>query len=97
MKNPISRWLPAATLFLTGLSLSCASWPMPSVPELPNRTLRISSDIPGFEYQYEICIKRVFGICTKKRMQKDTYDLRDEAVRGQLIAMGFVARVREKP
>jgi hypothetical protein len=78
-------------------SVSCASSPVDSVPALENRTLRISRDLPGFEYQYTICVKQVLFICTQTQMKKETYDLRDEVVRLQLINMGFVVRVREKP
>jgi hypothetical protein len=70
---------------------------MQSPPDLGNRTLRISLDLPGFEYQYEICIKKFLGVCVKHAMTKDIYDLRDEAIRKKLIDMGFVAKVREKP
>jgi hypothetical protein len=70
---------------------------MPSVPQLELRTLRLSPSIPGFEYQYEECTRKLLGLCTKKEMRKDLYDLRDEKVRKQLLDMGFVAKVREKP
>jgi hypothetical protein len=63
---------------------------------LENRTLRISLDFPGFEYQYEICVKKFLGICVKYRMEKETYDLRDVEIRKKLNAMGFVAKVRDR-
>lgn len=69
---------------------------MRSPPALELRTLRLSPDLPGFEYQYEVCVSH-FIWCTKYEMKKETYDLRDEKVRKQLIDMGFVLRVREKP
>lgn len=71
--------------------------PAHSAPALENRTLRISPDIAGLEYQYWVCVKRFLGICTRTEMKKELYDLTDIAVRKKLIDMGFVARVREKP
>jgi hypothetical protein len=41
-------------------------------------------------------VKKVVGICVKKQMKKETFDLRDPLVRQRLIDMGFVARVRER-
>jgi hypothetical protein len=67
---------------------------------LENRTLRIAADFPGFEYQYEDkekCIKKVLFVCVRHPMKTDKYDLTDPALRKQLLDMGFVARVREKP
>lgn len=97
MKNTISRLALVTTLFWISSSLSCASLLQASLPALENRTLRLSADIPGFEYQYEICAKRFLGICTKHQMTKETYDLTDPEIRKKLINMGFIARVREKP
>lgn len=97
MTSTIKILLIAATLFLTTLSLSCAGWRLRSPPRLELRTLRISPDLPGFEYQYEVCHKRLLGICTKWVMQRDTYDLTNPEVRSQLIHMGFVATVRNPP
>jgi hypothetical protein len=71
--------------------------PAPSLPALENRTLRISPDFAGFEYQYEICVRTFLGVCTKKEWRKDAYDLTNVEMRRQLIHMGFVAKVREKP
>jgi hypothetical protein len=79
-----------------GLNSSCASLGPPSPPALENRTLRLSLEVPGFEYQFEECVKKVVGICVKKQMKKETFDLRDPLVRQRLIDMGFVARVRER-
>jgi hypothetical protein len=66
------------------------------LPSLENRTLDIDPDIPGFRYQWEECIKRILGICTKREIKRETYDLRDVEVRKKLINMNFVASVREK-
>lgn len=96
MKRSTSLMLIAAMLCSTIWSLSCASQPLDSVPRLESRTLRLSPDFPGFEYQYQVCKKTVLWVCTESAMVKETYDLRDESVRKQLIAMGFVAKVREK-
>jgi hypothetical protein len=61
---------------------------------LENRTLRISPDIAGFEYQYEVCVQKVLGICIKHGMQKDLYDLTNLETRKKLIDMGFVAKLK---
>lgn len=74
---------------------ACASNPV-TPPVLANRSLRISPDLPGFEYQYEVCLKTFLGICTKRQWTKDTYDLTDIATRNKLIDMGFIGVVREK-
>jgi hypothetical protein len=63
---------------------------------LENRTLWLSPEIPGFYYQYDICVSDFLGICTKHERRKETFDLRDEKVRRQLLDMGFVAKVRER-
>lgn len=66
-------------------------------PALENRTLKISSKVTGFEYQWRECTKRgLFGRCQKIEMRTELYDLSDAAVREKLINMGFVARVRDK-
>jgi hypothetical protein len=84
------------TLYLTGLSLSCASLRGLSPPALENRSLRFSADAPALEYQWEECVKRFLGICTKYGMKRDVYDLTKPEVRRMIIDKGFVARVRER-
>lgn len=80
-------------LFVSG----CASLAIPPVPTLQLRTLRISTKVPGFEYQYEVCVKEgLFGNCRQKEMRIEYYDLTVPEVRDKLINMGFVAKVREK-
>lgn len=95
MRKTISRSMSVTTLFLIFFGISCSSLALSSPPALPNRTLRISPDLPGFEYQYRVCAKKILGVCVKHKMKKEIYDLRDEAVRKQLIDMGFVARRRD--
>ncbi len=97
MKSRISLPIAAMMLSLIILNLSCASFATVSVPDLANRTLRISPDFAGFEYQYEVCLKEVLWICVRREMRKETFDLNDLETRKMLIAMGFVARVRERP
>lgn len=87
--------LVAMPLWITW-SLSCASSALHLIPALENRTLRISEESPALEYQYEVCTKKILGVCSKREMRKDTYDLRDSEVRMQLIHMGFVVKIREK-
>lgn len=70
---------------------------MHSPPALELRTLRISPEIAGFEYQYEVCTRRLVGICTRREMKKELYDLTDKTMRQKLIDMGFVGKVRGKP
>lgn len=107
MKNSLLRRLTTMSrtnrrsyvvmLFLIALSSACASLPVPLPPILQNRSLRISADFAGFEYQYEICVKKnIFGGCKETKWQKDVYDLTDPVMRQRLIDMGFVAKVREK-
>jgi hypothetical protein len=70
-----------------------------SLPALENRTLRISPDIAGFEYQYEDetkCIKKILWVCIEHPMAKEYFDLTNLEMRKKLINMGFVARVREQ-
>ncbi len=97
MKNTTKALSTVLMLSSMVFSLSCTSLPAHSAPALENRTLRISPDIAGLEYQYWVCVKRFLGICTRTEMKKELYDLTDIAVRKKLIDMGFVARVREKP
>lgn len=78
------------------LIVGCASLQADTIPTLPYRTLRISKDLAGFEYQYEVCDKKILGICVSHKWVKDTYDLNDVKIRQQLIDMGFVAHVKEQ-
>lgn len=74
---------------------ACAGMPV-DPPTLANRSLRISKDVPGLEYQYEVCVKKILFICTRREWVKDRYDLTDVNMRQQLIDMGFVVKVRDK-
>lgn len=96
LKSKINLKISVAMPFSIILISSCASSALRFIPALENRTLRISKDKPGFEYQYEACIKEFLGVCVKKEMKKDVYDLTDPTIRQKLIDMGFVAKVREK-
>lgn len=97
MKNTKKIFQSAAMLFLTLLVWTFVSCATVSAPQLENRTLRLSPDISGFEYQYEVCDQRILGICVKHKMVKDIYDLSNLEIRKKLIDMGFVLKVREKP
>lgn len=96
MKKLTSRMIAGPMLFslILVLSLSCSGLPL--VPQLAQRPLRISLEVAGFEFQYEVCEKKVLGICVKKKWTKDLYDLNDIAVRKQLRDMGFVATAPRK-
>jgi len=56
----------------------------------------ISSDIAGFYYDYEVCDKKVLGVCVRKKLVRDNYDLNDPVVRKQLKDMGFIATTSKK-
>lgn len=96
MRNLISLWILGAMLLLISSNSSCASLPSPSLPQLENRTLRISLETPTLEYQYEDCVRKFVGICTKREMKKLVLDLTKREVRKELIDKGFVVKVREK-
>lgn len=95
--NGISRKVFVRTLILITLSLKFVSCATASLPELTLRKLRISEDRPGFEYKYEVCIKKFLGLCTNKEMQTEYYDLTKPEVRKTLIDAGFIGVVRDKP
>lgn len=77
---------------------ACAGTPTPITPvALENRSLLISTKVPGFEYPYAVCTKWFLGGCAQQQMQTDYYDLTDATVRAQLMNMGFVAKVRVNP
>jgi len=82
-------------LFLITLSLSCATLADRLWPQLKDRTLRISRDGPVLFYQDYVCVKKIAGICFRRELKKETYDLNDKNIRDMLINMGFVVRVRE--
>ncbi len=83
------------TIIVFLLNSACASFANP--PELTLRKLEISQDKPSLEYDYEVCIKKFIGICTKKEMKREYYDLTNPEVRKTLIDAGFIAVVRDKP
>jgi hypothetical protein len=91
----LNKVISAFIFIAIGAATACATSELTRVPALEFRTLRISRDIVGFEYQWEECTAH-FIWCTKKEMQKEYYDLTKKDVREKLINMGFVAKVREK-
>lgn len=95
MKKSRSLLVFVLTLFSITLNSSCATSQRDLPPALENRTLRLSPDVPGFEYDYEVCTKKFLGICTKREMKRERYDITNIAIRQQLIDKGFVLRVRE--
>jgi hypothetical protein len=78
-------------LCLIGLSLTSSCSAAPLLPKLEDRRLRISPDRPGLFYQYEECVRRFIGICTKTEWKEEFYDLNDPEMRARLINMGFTA------
>lgn len=87
--------LTAVMVFVFGVTVACAGAELDLLPALKLRTLKISPDFAGFEYQYEVCVSQ-FIWCTHKEIRKDTYDLNDLAIRAKLRDMGFVAQVLEQ-
>lgn len=83
--------LALAIVLFTG----CSSLALNTPPELRMRTLRISKQVPGFEYQYRECTRKILGLCRRWEVRVEYYDLSDEKTRSKLINMGFVARVKE--
>lgn len=83
-------------IFVFASVIGCASVVIPP-PNLELRTLRISRDIAGFEYQWFECARKgLFGNCLEWVKKIEYYDLTDKTVRNKLIDMGFVANVKEK-
>lgn len=99
MRSITSRTISVVMLCLITSNSSCASSPLLLPPRLESRTLPLSTDFPGFKYQWteEVCTRRFVGFCTQHEMKvhQDLYDLSDPAVRKQLHDMNFVAHVRE--
>lgn len=96
MKKSISPKKFALGLCLLILSSSCASFALPSVPALEQRTLLVSKDSPSLYFQYDICVKKFLGICTKSEPTRDLYDLTNKEVRAMLRDKGFVMKIAEK-
>lgn len=97
MRRATNLLISALTLFLITFFSSCASSGLLSPPELASRTLRISPNLAGLEYQYPKCTRWFLGFCTGSVMHVESYDLAKDEVRKQLIDMAFVCRVRENP
>ena len=87
--------IKAFALIMVFAVLGCASTDF-IVPSLERRTLDISRTFPGFIYRYPVCVKKFLGMCRKWETVVDEYHLDDEKTRNELIAMGFVLKVRER-
>lgn len=92
------RWifilfLPACSTIPLQEAKEQASASMP----LSSRTLEISTTIPGTDYPYRVCTRKVIGICLDWSLAFDNYDFNDVAVRKTLSDAGFVCRVEVKP
>lgn len=79
------------TLCWIVLSMSSGCSAATLAPRLEDRRLYLKPDAPALFYEYEICVKKFLGICTKKAWHVDVYDLTDPEVRKQLIDVGFTA------
>lgn len=87
----MKRFLPLLLL------IGCSSMALNETPPaLEQRTLRISTKVPGFEYQWRECSKSFLGNCRKWELKTEYYDLTIPETRDKLINMGFVGRVKEK-
>jgi hypothetical protein len=86
-------------LTLMILSSACTSWAKSSLIPLESRTLDICQDLTGFCWQYNRCVKRFLGICTKSEIavEKVEVEFKDKIQAKQLYDMNFVLKVREKP
>lgn len=83
-------------LFFCFFLIGCSSIALPSQPpQLKQRTLRLSLETVSLEYKYEVCNKKLIGICVSKKWVIDYYDLTKKEVRKELIDMGFVFKVRD--
>ncbi len=97
MMNIRSLLVSVAMLFSIIAVTACASSQILFPPPLEMRELRISEKIPGFEYQYWICVRSFLGICTKKEMKIELFDLTDLPTRAKLIDAGFTLTRRVNP
>jgi hypothetical protein len=79
-------------------STSCASSPTaspPNPPSLEQQKLRPSIDRAGFQFDYQVCVKKFLGVCVKREMHRDFWDWTDPKVRQKFSDMGFVLMARE--
>lgn len=98
MRNTISPWLSAITLFLIIASVSCSSFAKPSPPQLGLRVLDLDPERPGVAiYQYQVCVKKFLGLCVKHEPKREEFWLADFDTWRQFVAMDFVLRARVKP
>lgn len=88
-RSLLSLTTAALTLFLTTSTLSCASLRGTLPPTFVERTYRVSPDRPGVEYQWEECVKRFLGICTKYEWKSEFHDFTNRDERAKFIAAGF--------
>jgi hypothetical protein len=59
----------------------------------------MARDCSGFVWQYNKCVKKLFGICFKSEIEqiKIEASFKDAAECAKLINMNFILKVREKP
>lgn len=97
MKSITSLMTSALMLLWIASSSSCASSAEASLPRLELRTLRLRKDRPALEYAWRECAKKGLFGCSQWVQKTEVYDLTDPKIRAQLVDMGFVMKVREKP
>jgi hypothetical protein len=85
-------------VILLMLITSCSTL-QSSIKPLELRTYDICTDLNGFCYQYQICSKRMLGICIKHELATDRIDaiFKDKIAIKKLYDMNFILKVRKNP
>ena len=97
--NIISLGMKGLMLILMILSSSCTSLASTSLIPLESRTLDICPSLDGFCWQYNKCVKKFLGMCTKARIEtiKIEVEFKNKEEAKQLYDMNFILKVRQKP
>lgn len=89
MKKVKNNVLTMLCLTILSSSSSCSGAPL-APQQVEDRRLRLKADAPAVvHYEYDVCVKKFLGICTKTEVKEETYDLRNPQVWKSLIDMGF--------
>lgn len=81
------------------LSNGCTSLASTSLLPLESRTYDICTELDGFCWQYNKCVKHFLGICVKSEIEQIKIEaiFKDSIQAKQLYDMNFILKVREKP
>lgn len=95
----ISPKVFAITLSLTLWSCVSASLQSPLSISEENRKYEICPDLAGFCWNYEVCAKKILGICWDKKLETLRIDAKFKDVNEakRLYDMNFVLQVRKTP